>query len=283
MKLIAVCLLVATASGSFPEEQLKTVNKRGILSGAHLPLAPGGLAAAIPLVDGLGYASAYGGGYGGSVALGSTGIALGPGIGSTGLLLGSGGLALGPARIGLGLNALPLGSAGFAPLALTSTPAPFAVTTVNRAVAVPVPQPFPVAVNRPVPVPVPQPYPVRVDRPVPVPVAHPVPLSIPRPYPVPVDRPVPVPVAHPVGVPVPQPYPVAVPVPQPAPVLAPALLAQPALAPGGYGLAGLGGYGGPFARSSGPKGVYISGSLGSLQGSTLGFASTKLGHGILKH
>ncbi|XP_069679586.1 hornerin-like [Periplaneta americana] len=151
------------------------------------------------------------------------------------------------------------------------------LNTVTRQVAVPIPQPVPVAVNRPIPVPVAEYYPVTVHRAVPVHVPHPVPVNVLKPYPVLVNKHVPVPVAEPIAVPVLQPYavsvphPVAVPVsqPVPVPVAQPVTVTvpQPVVAQSG----GSGG-GGNLAMDSGAS---VGQEATSYIGSSSGFTSGK--------
>ncbi|KAF5291048.1 hypothetical protein FQA39_LY14481 [Lamprigera yunnana] len=223
-------------------------------------------------------------GYGGHEAIITGGSGIHGGIG-----LGDGSL-ISAVELGSGLGGgLGLGDFGGAALGGVNT-----ITTINRAVPYPVPQPIPVTVNRPVPVPVPVQVPVDVPRAVPVPVPQPVPVPINRPVPVPVPRPVPVPVAspvpisvpHPVPVPVPQPIPVAVPQPIPVRVAQPIVVpvAAPVVAVGSG--AGLGGTG--LGLGAGIGGGFGFGGIGPGSGLGLGHGSgfelgrgygLELGHG----
>lgn len=118
-------------------------------------------------------------------------------------------------------------------------------STVNQAVPIPIPAPYPVTVNKHYAVPVPQAVPVEVPRPVAVHVPQPYAVTIPKPYPVPVSKAVPVPVpviqpypvAHPVKVAVPQPYHVTVAKPVPVKVRTPVVVKvpQPVYLNQGYG------------------------------------------------
>ncbi|XP_056631452.1 cuticle protein 65-like [Diorhabda sublineata] len=181
---------------------------------------------------GLGYGSGFG-------HLGSGNYAFSGGYG----LAGYGG-GLGLARAG---SSLSLGGYGYGGDTSSHT-----VTTINRPVAVPYPQPVPVRVDRPVAVPVPHPVPVDVPRPYPVPVPQPYPVTVTRTVPVEVPRAVPVP--HPVPVPISIPQPVAVGVSAPAISF-------------GSGL----GFGGGYGRGYGS--TYGSSYFG--HGLDLGFGSSK--------
>ncbi|CAB0005561.1 unnamed protein product [Nesidiocoris tenuis] len=116
-------------------------------------------------------------------------------------------------------NELSLSSGWDAPLSLPSSDHGIVNTiTIQKQVAVPVPQPYAVPVEKRIPYPVHVPVHVPVDRPVPVAVPKPYPVTVEKHIPYPVDRPVPYPVKVPVKVAVPAPYPVAVPKPYAVPV-----------------------------------------------------------------